>query len=139
MGMTDLRELLRKMGPELDSAKYYFATVDDDSLLALSGSMEYIVSIFREKEGLTVVFAEDAIEELRGLSNKDVTGPFALITMRVQSDLMAVGFMAKLTEALGKENISVNVFSAYFHDYLFVPYERKGDAMGALKQLSQGQ
>jgi hypothetical protein len=43
--------------------------------------------------------------------------------------------LAKITTALAKEGISVNAFSAYYHDHLFVPYDRKEDAMAALAEL----
>ena len=66
------------------------------------------------------------------LTDREVVGPFALISLTVHSDLHAVGLLAKITNALAKEGISVNAFSAYYHDHLFVPFARKDDAMAAL-------
>ncbi|MBD3210430.1 ACT domain-containing protein [Candidatus Micrarchaeota archaeon] len=50
---------------------------------------------------------------------------------------MAVGFLAKITQALAEKKISVNAFSAYHHDHLFVPYGRKEDTMETLRRISE--
>lgn len=134
--VSSLDELLKNMKPEQAKGKFYIATVDPDKLMAISGYVQYILCIYVEDEGLTVVFYEDIKEEMQDFVEKNIIGPFALITLTVNSDLMAVGFLAKITDALAKEKISVNAFSAYYHDHLLVPYERKEDAMKALKQLS---
>ncbi len=54
----------------------------------------------------------------------------------MNSDLRAVGFLAKIAAALAADGISVNAYSAYHHDHLLVPFERKDDAMKALLRLS---
>ena len=38
--------------------------------------------------------------------------------------------------ALTREGISANVVAGYFHDHLFVPEERRDDAMRALRRLA---
>jgi len=125
------------MKPTLAKGKFYMASVDESELMALAGYVDYITDIFREKEGLSIVFSEEIKEEMGELTEKKIIGPFALITMNVYSDLMAVGFLAKITEALAKEKISMNAFSAYHHDHLLVPYDRKDDAMKALEKLQK--
>jgi len=80
---------------------------------------------------------EEVKEEMGEITDEKIEGPFALITLKVHSDLMAVGFLAKITEALAKEGISVNAFSAYFHDHLLVPYGKKEGALKTLKGLSE--
>jgi len=44
-----------------------------------------------------------------------------------------VGFLAAITTMLAAKDISVNAVSAYFHDHIFVPYERREDAMECLR------
>ncbi len=112
------------------------ASVDSSQLLALAAYSSFLMDIFREEEGLSVVFSDEILDELKELSEADPIGPFALITLNVYSDLMAVGFLAKITDALAKEEISVNAFSAYHHDHLFVPYEKREKALEILKKLS---
>jgi len=133
----DLAGLLKNMAPALAEGKYYIATVDESQLMALSGHLDHIVDIFREEEGLSLVFSEEIKEEISSMAGKPVVGPFARITLTVHSDLLAVGFLARITEALAEKGISVNAFSAYHHDHLFVPYEKKDEAMGVLRKLTE--
>ncbi|MDD5172325.1 MAG: ACT domain-containing protein [Candidatus ainarchaeum sp.] len=134
--VSGLDELLKNMQPKMAKTRYFMASVGEGELMALSGYLEYIICIYREKEGLTVVFEEGIKEDIAGMTEKMV-GPFALITLNVYSDLMAVGFLARITDALAKEKISVNAFSAYHHDHLLVPWERKEDALKALEKLGK--
>jgi hypothetical protein len=136
--ISDLDRLIKDMDPALSGRKYYMATVDESALMALASSLEYVLDVFREDEGLSVVFEEDAMDAVQELAGGKIAGPFALITLRVRSDLMAVGFLARLAAALAEEGISVNAFSAYHHDHLLVPLERKDDAMRALARLRSG-
>jgi hypothetical protein len=135
MAEKDLNKLLAQINPQLREGKFYFASVDEGNLMSLANYLDYIAAIFREDEGLTIVFRDDVKAEMVELSEKKIHGPFALITLGVNSDLDAVGFLAKITEALAKEKISVNAFSAYHHDHLFVPFERKEDALAAIGKL----
>ena len=135
--VSDLNKLLKNMKPELKEGRYFIATVDESQLMSLSMYLEYVICICREEEGLTIVFQEDVHEEIDAMSGEKVVGPFALITLSVHSDLMAVGFIAKITEALAKEKISVNAFSAYHHDHLLVPYEKRDDAMKVLESFQE--
>ena len=136
MGEKDLGKLLKGMKPELADGKYFLASVPESEIMVIANYLEYITCIYREEEGLTVMFSEEIEDEIGGISEEKIAGPFALITLSINSDLSAVGFLAKITEALAKEKISVNAFSAYFHDHLLVLYGRKKDAVEALKKLS---
>jgi len=136
MAFSDLSDLLKRMEPKLKEGKYHIATVESSQLMAMANYLDYLLCVFREGEGLTVVFSEEIKDEIHDVTEKEVVGPFALITLNVQSDLMAVGFLAKITEALAKEKISVNAFSAYHHDHLLVPFDKKDKALNVLKKLS---
>ena len=59
----------------------------------------------------------------------------AWITLTVNSDLDAVGFLAVISRALATANISCNVVSAVHHDHLFVPYREGERAIEVLRQL----
>lgn len=59
-----------------------------------------------------------------------------MITCDVHSSLSAVGFLATIAARLTEVGISVNPVSGFFHDHLFVPEGREGEAMEALRGLA---
>jgi hypothetical protein len=133
--ISRLSELLRKMEPRLSAERFFMAFVPKSQTVALASYLEYVLCMYRENEGVTIVFSDEMSDEIAKLTLAPIAGPLALITLDVYSDLMAVGFIHSVTGALAKERISVNVLSAYYHDHLLVPYERKDDAMKVLKEL----
>ncbi len=139
MAEKDLDKLLREMSPKLREGKYFLASVPESQIMVVANYLDYITCIYREEEGLTVLFSDEINEEIESVSSEKLAGPFALISLEVNSDLFAVGFLARITQVLAKEEISVNAFSAYYHDHLLVPYERKENAMAALEKLSSKQ
>lgn len=137
MPEKDLRSLLASMQPELADGKYCYASVGESQLMAVANYLSQIVCICREDEGLTLVFSEEIKDEMASISQEKVAGPFALISLKANSSLFAVGFLAKITDALAKEKIPANVFSGYHHDHLLVPYGKKDAALAALKKLQK--
>lgn len=137
MAPQGAKALLKNMGAEVAEGKYYFATVGESQLMAIANYLSYIVGIFREEEGLSLVFREEIKDEMASISEEEVAGPFALITLAVNSDLMAVGFLAAVSAELAKEKIPCNAFSAYHHDHLFVPYGQKEKALAILQKLQK--
>ena len=59
-----------------------------------------------------------------------------MITLEVQSDLTAVGFVAAVARALADAGIPANAVAAYNHDHLFVPAERADAALRTLERMS---
>ncbi len=137
MAPQDLRLLLKSLSPGLADGKYHYASVGESQLMAVANYLSYIVCICREEEGLTLVFSEEIKDEMASISQEKVAGPFALISLKANSSLFAVGFLAKITDALAREDIPANVFSGYCHDHLLVPYEKKDSALAALKKLQK--
>ncbi len=135
MAPQDAKSLVKSMQPALAGGKYYFATVGGQYLMNLAGYLQYIISIFREEEGITVVFSEELESIADSLSSEKISGPFALITLSVDSDLLSVGLLSAVTAALAKEKIPCNAFSGFYHDHLFVPYVQGGKALAILKKL----
>ena len=125
-GETDLSTLLATMSPHLNDGSYVFV------LAAGSGGVEDAVVTVAEPEGLTLVLPRERADEL-GLPYDFVA---SWITLRVHSALAAVGLTAAFSAALTREGISANVVAGYFHDHLFVPEERRDDAMRALRLLA---
>lgn len=137
MAEKDLERLISGMSPKLREGEYYIGSFDESGLMALAGYLEHILCIFREEEGLSVIFAAGVLGELGPLSRKAPAGPFSLISLTINSDLLAVGFMAEISAALAKEKIPCNAFSAYYHDHLLVPSGMKENTMRCLLRLAK--
>lgn len=128
---------MAKLGlkPEAKDGKYYYGTFPENSLMALAGYVKYFVAIVKEKEGITAVFSEDALESMRLYSQKKIEGPFCMITFDAATSLGAVGITAAASGALAKEKIPANFLAGYFHDRVLVPYDKKDAALACLKKL----
>lgn len=129
-GEKNLDVLLRNMEPVLREGEYVFCTVDAEQVESLTVPS---ACRFDEDEGVTlVVLKQDASEAgLEGVY------PSRMITLNVYSSLEAVGFLAKVSGILAAEGISVNAFSAFYHDHIFVPADRAEEAMALLHGLAR--
>ena len=126
-GLTDLRALLAALDPELDPVPKRFLHASHEKARA---RMADALMMFREAEGTTLIvdIDEDSLGNDRML--------WARITLRVQSSLTAVGLMAAVSAALAKRGIPCNPVSAFLHDHIFVPWNRRDDALDALSHLT---
>ena len=125
--VSDLAELLATMAPALNAGTWAWCALPADA--SLDGVDP--VATMREAEGRTVVVAEgDAAAH-----GWQVAFRAAWITLRVHSDLAAVGLTAAFARALGDAGISCNVIAGVHHDHLFVPVDRADDALRALREL----
>jgi uncharacterized protein len=129
-GISDLNVLLAGLRPEPDPVRYGFVTGPADRLAPYEHAA---LMRFAEAEGVTLILPfEDA--EAAGLSP---VFPCRRITLAIHSSLEAVGFMAHVAAALAAEGIGCNPVAGYFHDHVFVPEDRLGDALAALKALAR--
>ncbi len=126
--IKNLNELIKRMKPKLTNKEYVFCTLSEDKLKRLQ--LDPLL-VYKEKEGVTFII-EKKFADANLLSYSSV---WKLITLTVHSDLLAVGFLARITSELAKAGISVNVVSAYYHDHLFISQERVDKAMKILKRL----
>jgi hypothetical protein len=126
-GLTDLRALLAALDPEIDPVPKRFLHVSHEKARE---RMADALMMFREAEGTTLIVDvdEDGAGSERML--------WARIILRVQSSLTAVGLMAAVSAALAKRGIPCNPVSAFLHDHIFVPWERRDDALDALSHLT---
>ena len=115
-GETDLGRLLAGLDPKLDARPYGFSETASDTL------PDTAFALIREDEGLTLIAPGDG---------------WARISLGVHSSLAAVGLTARLTAALAARGISANVVAAFRHDHLFVPWDRRDEAMAVLNQLAE--
>jgi uncharacterized protein len=125
--VADLPQLLRSMQPALNPGVYVFASVPPGTDV---GALEPIAT-FREAEGLTLVI-EERHARCAGIP---ILFRASWLTLRVHSDLQAVGLTAAVAAALTRANISSNVIAAAFHDHIFVPVADGERALRVLQAL----
>ena len=126
-GETDLRRLLDSLSADLQPGRYVFTTV-----ARVLPDLAPVV-IVREPEGVTLVLDQDEAER-NGLAYEYVA---AMVTLRVHSSLEAVGLTAAVATALTERGISCNVVSGYYHEHLFVPFDRGQETVDVLTALSR--
>ena len=129
-GEADLVKLLEDLKPELVSNPYVFAILDDDQAHLL-GSLRPFAVVYEER-GITAVCEQRQILDYE-LEKSEL---FACIHLRVQSSLQAVGLTACVSHALADAQICANMIAGFDHDHIFVPYDRRHDAMSILQRLS---
>ena len=118
-GETDLDRLLQGLAPAVDARRFAFVlatgvTLDSNAF-----------ALIREDEATTLV-------------RVDPDGDWARITLKIHSSLSSVGLTAAVAASLAERRIPSNVIAASFHDHLFVPWDRRDEALGALHALSRG-
>jgi hypothetical protein len=127
--ISDLKQLLARMQPELDPGRYAFVALPAD----VAVDPAHVVASIREQEGLSVVLPEQVALEL-GLP---IAFTVAWITLAVHSDLAAVGLTAAVSQALARAGVACNIVAGVHHDHLFVPVGQARSAMDALHALSR--
>lgn len=129
MPSSDLNRLLRTLDPVLHEGVYAFASLPAGTDLQ---GLEPLAT-FQEDEGLTVV-----LKEGEALARQlPVLFRAAWITLRVHSDLQAVGLTAAFSQALAEARISCNILAGAHHDHLFVPVEEGPRALSVLRELQR--
>lgn len=114
--VSDLAGMLAGMAPMLDARRWAVA-------LAKGAPPEEAFAIIREEEGTTAILPDEG-------------GDFARITLMVHSALGGVGLTAAVASALAERGIACNVVAGFHHDHLFVPWERRGEALEILQHLA---
>ena len=127
-GEMDLAALLREMQPRLDAEPYGYGMIAAGAVPQGVAAFAVIV----EAEGTTVVAPAAGLVRA-GIAHQ---GHWARISLTVHSDLAAVGLTAAIAAALARDGISANVVAGYFHDHVFVQWDRRAAAMEALRALT---
>ncbi|MEL6540104.1 MAG: ACT domain-containing protein [Pseudomonadota bacterium] len=123
--VSDLQAMLAGMEPTLREGRYRFVPhgPDEDFIDLLHRTFAMV----REDEGMTLVIR----------ARRDDPGPlFAGITLQVHSALEGVGLTAAVATALAAKGLPCNVVAGYHHDHLFVPWERREEALEILRAVS---
>lgn len=120
--------LLKNATPTLNQGEFVFCTVAKPSQSLLASA----IAIIQEDEGHTLVLPK-ALAEEKGINFSYVA---AWITLKVHSDLAAIGLTAAFSSALAQNKISCNVIAGYYHDHIFVPYNHGEKAVTILSDLA---
>lgn len=115
-GERDLAALLAALAPMLHDERYAFTLAET--------AQPHAFATVRENEGLTVIAPDPA-------------GAFARISLTVHSSLDAVGLTAAIVTALAARGIPANVVAGLHHDHLFVPWDRRDEALAAIGEFAQ--
>ena len=106
---------MSSLKPRLYSERYAFETTTEQSL----GDA---FALIREDQGLTVIRAAPH-------------GTWARMSLEVHSSLEAVGLTAALSSALSDAGISANIVAGLRHDHIFVPWDRRDEALHCIEAL----
>lgn len=115
--VSDLAGMLAGMAPVLDTRAWRFVLVEGHAPADA-------FAVIREDEDTTAIIATDG-------------GEFAHITLMVHSALEGVGLTAAVSGALAAAGIACNVVAGFHHDHLFIPWERRDEALERLQRLAQ--
>lgn len=118
-GERDLARLLEGLNPRLYPDRYAFFATDSGDLT--DGQF----ALIREDEGLAAI-------------QSDPEGGWARISLEVHSSLEAVGLTAEISSRLAEKGISANIVAGRLHDHLFVPWDRREEAIAILRGLQSG-
>ena len=121
--LTELEELLGAMAPELVPGEFVFVQRPPGL------QEELVLASVQEQEGPSVVISREEAD--RNSLEYDFVA--AWITLRVNSDLNAVGLTAAVSTCLAENQISCNVIAGLRHDHLLVA---SGDGPRALEALT---
>lgn len=121
--VRDLKALLLGLDPLLSGRSWVFIRVPDTAPIPAKA-----FAIVREEEGMCAILPAS-----EGLGDAP---EFALITLQVNSDLEAVGLTAAVATSLAASGIACNIIAGLHHDHLFVPWQRRSDALRLLQKLS---
>jgi hypothetical protein len=116
-GERDLSRLLATLDPHLHVERYSFIATSEPSL------EDGDFAIVREAEGMTLIRTDSA-------------GAWACVSLGVHSSLGTVGLTAVLSARLAEAGISANIVAALNHDHIFVPWDRREEALVCLRSTS---
>ena len=122
---AELDRLLGSLLPVVRDGEYVFISLTGAPAVPCEATIA-------EDEGLTCVVRRTTADEM-GWPYDFVAG---WITLRVHSDLAAVGLTAAFSDALASAGLPCNVLAGYFHDHVLVPIDRVDDALAVLGHLS---
>ncbi|WP_211277357.1 ACT domain-containing protein [Erythrobacter donghaensis] len=121
----DLAGMLAGMAPQLHPEPWRFDLLDEAKP---TPELMKAFALIREDEGVTAIMPQ---------AREGTAGDLARITLMVHSALDGVGLTAAVSGTLASAGIACNVVAGFHHDHIFVPWERREEALERLQRLSQ--
>ncbi len=121
--VSDLKAMLVSMAPKLSERAWCFHPIEAAGLIPKTA-----FAVIHEEEGMCCILPAEA-------AHQDAPR-FAKVTLSVHSDLEGVGLTSAVSGALATNGIACNVVAALRHDHLFVPWDRREEALKLLEKLS---
>ena len=133
MAERDVSKLLQTLTVKRHDGVWRYETIPADQAswaeLVNLRDVRKIAMLFQETEGLTVITAANEVT--------DADNRWVWLELSVYSDLQAVGFLAKVAEALSAAGVPCNAIAAFHHDHIFVPEALADAAIAALTALAR--
>lgn len=137
--VPSVAELLRETKVEVAPATYVVIGVtlqDWQRLLEnpeLSPRTDAPFMIMRDAHEVTMVIEEDDWRRIRhAVRDARSEAGYRLVTLDIQLPWTTVGYLARVTEFLAAENISVGVLSSFSRDHLLIKQNDLGNALRVL-------
>ena len=124
--VSDLAGMLAGMAPQLDPQPCRFDLLDE---ARPTPDLMKAFALIREEQGVTAIMPQE---------REGIAGDLARITLMVHSALDGVGLTAAVSTALAEQGIACNVVAGFHHDHLFVPWDRRNEALATLRTLAAG-
>ena len=126
-GIADLKETLSSIKVSCDGIEYGFASIENNADI----DRNKVLATFQENGRVALI----ASAEYLSAQKIEQEGPYAKLTIDIHTSLELVGLTAVLATKLADNGISANVVAAFYHDHVFVPYERKDEAVRLIESL----
>ncbi len=139
MTQTDVADLLRRTRVEVAPATFYLVGLRPEDWARLLESPELSprptapFMLFRDTHEVTLLVEEEDWRPMRHtLRDARVEGGFRLLTLNTQLPWNIVGYLARVTEILAAEGITVGALSSFSRDHLLIKQDDLGTALRAL-------
>lgn len=136
---TEAAELLRRTRVEVAPATYFliglrhedWARLLENPELSPRGSAPFM--LLRDEYEVTLLLDETDWQTMRyAARDARVEGGFRLVTLNIELGWDVVGFLARVTEILAAEGISIGALTAFSRDHLLIKQDDLGKALRIL-------
>ncbi|MBD3764405.1 MAG: ACT domain-containing protein [Rhodobacterales bacterium] len=119
--------MIAGMSPHPTPGLWVFCTLPDRARAAALAPLAAAWVV--EEDGITLILPLD-VAQAQGF---DTALPMARITLQVPSALDGVGLTAAVAGALAEAGIPCNMVAGWHHDHVYVPADRRDQALALLQ------
>lgn len=125
--MATIEDIIKQSSFLIHEGRFVYAKVHSIPFI----EKHFMVS--KDQDEMTVVTKEENLEELDLIEkNKDY---YKLIELKVSVPFYAVGFLAKVSDAIASEGMNILIVSTYSKDYIMVRVEHEEKTIKTLVSL----